>query len=265
MRQFFLATEQDRPWQVGQTAQLDPQESHHLRTVLRGGRESLLQLTDGWGRRYTARPLERPGRAVAVEILDAVRDESEFLPPRLILALAVVKGNRFEWALEKAVELGAHAILPLATDHGVVEPGGGKFQRWEGVLRSALKQSGRSWLPTLSPQQTVDQVLAAARGPLWFGAAPGESDPPSPDGGQSRRKDGPCPDALTVFIGPEGGWSARERDLLAGHRARPLRLGPHVLRTETAAAAALAVLQQIVLEHRRGLPGSAGRPGAQEA
>ena len=102
----------------------------------------------------------------------------EFREPRLVLACAVVKGKRFEWALEKAVELGAHEILPLVTELGVVDPRPGKQDRWRTIMIAALKQSGRSWLPALIRPVTISQALQRhPEGQVVFGAAPADGFP----------------------------------------------------------------------------------------
>jgi 16S rRNA (uracil1498-N3)-methyltransferase len=197
-----------------------------------------IHLLDGRGHRLTGHLAGRDGRAARIGITAVERDEAELAPPRLRLVCGVVKGRRWEYALEKAVELGVHAIVPLLAEHGVVEPGRGRRERWLGVLRSALKQSGRAWLPALGEPVGLDAALAAAGDdPCFFGAVPGEVDGIPPFAAS------PTAAWWTVFIGPEGGWTAAERAALAAAGARPLACGPHVLRTETAVAAALALLQ----------------------
>jgi 16S rRNA (uracil1498-N3)-methyltransferase len=250
VRQFFLETDPDNLPQPGDTVTMDRDESHHLFTVLRGGRESLLDLVDGRGHRLTGLPRGKNGKLAAVEILTLEKDEEEGREPRLVIACAVVKGRRFEWALEKAVELGAHEFLPLETDQGVVDPRPGKWERWRSIMTAALKQSGRSWLPVLSESLSVADVLSRRPGtPVFFGAAPEDAgslaDPVSPWTEFVPDASDVPPATLTMMIGPEGGWSSREISLMSGHGARPVGMGPHVLRTETAAAAGLVVLQAL--------------------
>lgn len=248
MRQFYLATDPDHLPLPGDRVSLDRDESHHLFTVLRGGRDPELELVDGRGHRMTGLPCGREGKTALVEILSITTDEEEFREPRLALACAAVKGKRFEWALEKAVELGAHEFFPLETDHGVIEPRPGKLERWRSIMTAALKQSGRSWLPVLSDPMPVKEALSrCSAGPVYFGAAP--EDEAAIAGGvpfwtgildQDRRD---RPSLLTVLIGPEGGWSPAELADFSLAGARPFSMGPHVLRTETAALTGLAILQ----------------------
>lgn len=250
MRQFYLQPDPAGPPQAGDVVTLDREESHHLKTVLRGGRSDRIGLVDGRGLRFDGRLLAPTGAAARVEILAVLRDETELREPHLVLGCAVVKGKRFEWALEKAVELGAHRIVPLVTERGVIEPGAGRQERWLSILRSGLKQSGRSWLPELSePVSPQAAVADAAAGTVLFGAVPDEI-----DGADERSlswlrllegKPPLPPPILAVLIGPEGGWTGRERDCLLQAGAIPVHLGEHVLRTETAAAAGLFALQAI--------------------
>lgn len=244
MRQFYLATDSASPPRAGDVVTLDADESRHLRTVLRGGRDRELVLVDGRGRRMTARPRDGAG-PVRLEILTVARVDEEAAPPRLVLGCAVVKGRRFEWVLEKAVELGAHRIVPLRTERGVVAARPGKQSRWQSLLVAALKQSGRALLPELAATVQLADLLDEARsGMTLFGAVPGETEAgpwtdllaPAPR---------PLPATLTLLVGPEGGWTPAERGLMRESGAHAVGLGPHVLRTETAAAAGLAALQAL--------------------
>ncbi|MFN2371115.1 MAG: 16S rRNA (uracil(1498)-N(3))-methyltransferase [Candidatus Krumholzibacteriia bacterium] len=240
MRQFFLATV-GAPPAAGQHVLLDRDESHHALTVLRRGDRDPVGLVDGRGLRLTARLAGRDGKLARLEILTVAHDEAEQAAPRLWLACGVVKGRRWEWVLEKAVELGAHRITPLLCEHGVVEPREGRRERWLGVLRAALKQSGRAWLPELDePQSLADWLAGGGDWRLFYGAVPAERD------AVAAEPTATAADAwLAAAIGPEGGWAPAERTALQDAGAAVLDLGPHVLRTETAAAAALALLQAV--------------------
>lgn len=247
MRQFFLdTTDQPLPG-PGDTVALDQEESHHLFTVLRGGRAKELHLVDGLGHRLTGEAAGREGKRALVKLTAVENDPHEGQAPQLAVACAVVKGKRFEWALEKAVELGAHHIVPLRCEHGVIDPRTGKQSRWVSVMKSAVKQCGRSWLPTLASPQTLAECLAeglATRS--FFGAAPWELPAGEVAHWTTLLSDEPAtlPASLGFFVGPEGGWSPAELELLAGH-AQALSLGPHVLRAETAVAAGLTALQAV--------------------
>jgi 16S rRNA (uracil1498-N3)-methyltransferase len=162
-----------------------------------------------------------------------------------VLGCAVVKGRRFEWVLEKAVELGAHRIVPLRTERGVVTARPGKQSRWQSLLVAALKQSGRALLPELAPTAELGDLLDEGRpGLTLFGSVPGETEA-VPWTDLLHPVPRPLPPRLTLLVGPEGGWTPAERGLLREGGARAVGLGPHVLRTETAAVAGLAALQAL--------------------
>ena len=187
MRQFFLALDGDAVPAAGDMVCLDRDESHHALTVLRRHDRDPVTLVDGRGHRLTARLAGKSGKLAQLEILTVSFDDREQAAPRLCLACGVVKGRRWEWVLEKAVELGVHRITPLLTEHGVVEPREGRRERWLAILRAALKQSGRCWLPELDEPQAVAEFLAGREpGPLWFGAVPQERDGRGRTGGGSR-------------------------------------------------------------------------------
>jgi len=247
LRQFYINPPAASLPSPGETVALDREESHHLATVLRGGREQKLCLTDGCGHRWTGVVTAMENKQALVRIDTFVEDALELQRPRLILACAMVKGKRFEWALEKAVELGAHAIVPLQCDHGVVTPRDGKQTRWLAVMKSALKQCGRSWFPDLAKPVDVAKALADhSTGRCVFGAAPWESprEPVRPWLTLLANTPEVLPRSLVIFVGPEGGWSPAELDLLSA-QATAVSLGPHVLRAETAVAAGLTALQAV--------------------
>lgn len=246
MHQFFLKIDPTHLPRPGEIVTLDSEESHHLFTVLRGGRGSTVDLVDGFGHRWTGSPQEKDGGLARIEILSMDSEVEEVQEPRLVLACAVVKGKRFEWALEKAVEAGVHEIVPLITEHGVVDPRAGKKGRWQTLLTTAVKQCGRSWLPVLAEPMPLGRWLETrSAGPLLFGDV-GEAENQTPYWTSLLAGDfSECPASLTMSIGPEGGWSPSERILLAEADGVPLGLGPHVLRTETAAVVGLAVLQAL--------------------
>lgn len=236
----------------GDEFDLPAEESRHLVRVMRARAGERVRLSDGRGLRLDAELVTADARAARLRVLGAAPDAGELAAPRLVLACGVVKGRRFEWLLEKAAELGAHAVQPLLTDHGEVDPREGKRARWTTVLASATKQSGRAWRPDLADPVPLADWLATRRSSgsgdgLFYGVARARGD--------ERRVNGrdvlspyevlaapaaPAGD-LAWVVGPEGGWSDAELAALA-EDGTPVRLGPHRLRTETAVAAGLALL-----------------------
>jgi 16S rRNA (uracil1498-N3)-methyltransferase len=245
VRLFHLA--EGTPAEPAAEVLLDPEETHHLCTVLRARPGDRLAVTDGCGRLCDARFQGRRGDRARLLITACREDPRELRPPWLRLGCAVVKNRRFEWALEKAVEAGVHAFVPLLAARAVVRPRSGKAERWSAVMRSAAKQAGRSRWPELAPATDLESLLATAAGdgPVYWGAAPddaaGSAVPWSALAGEAAGET--ASRWLTFLVGPEGGWTTPERERLDRSGAIPVKLGPHVLRTETAALAGVLVLQ----------------------
>lgn len=249
MRRFFheAAVGDVKP---GDILTLDADESHHLLHVLRAEDGRAVEITDGAGHLMTGVLVEREGKLARIEVQTVVEAQEEVAPPRLTVACAVVKGKRFEFLVEKAVELGAHRIVPLKCERGVIDPRDGKVERWRGLVAGALKQSDRCWLPEITPLMTPAAVVTTAEGPCFFGAVPldGEralSATTAALRAAHRRAAGEtAPSSLTILVGPEGDWSPEELSSLR-QTATAIDLGPHVLRSETAALAGLVALQEI--------------------
>lgn len=232
-----------QPLAVGATVDLPESVAHHLHVVrLQPG--AALTLFDGRGGQYRATLLEtgKKRASASVDAFDAVDVE---LPYAVTLAQGLPEGAKMDWIVEKAVELGVAAVQPLAAQRSVVRLSGERAEKrqahWQGVIESASEQSGRNRLAQLLP-------LAEFR--RWI-EAPQESPQPrillSPRGTQSLAgwAQANAPQALTLLVGPEGGFSPEEEDAAIAAGALPLSMGPRVLRTETAALAAMAMLAGI--------------------
>jgi 16S rRNA (uracil1498-N3)-methyltransferase len=230
---------------------LDAAESHHAVRVLRLREGEPLTVLNGAGDVARGRLLRAdPRRAtVAVESWTAVPRP----PVHLTLVQALPKGERLEWILQKAVELGAGAVNLVQAERSIPRwprGGGDKLDRAREILRAAGKQSGQAWLPALG-FHTSFAAWAAACPPgraLWLAdTAPGA--PPLRTVLRAR----PPPSALAVCIGPEGDFSPTERAVLQAAGATSVSLGPLILRTETAA---LKVLSALAYEWLDGAPAS---------
>jgi 16S rRNA (uracil1498-N3)-methyltransferase len=204
---------------------LSAADDHHLRRVLRLRPGDLVAASDGAGRWRPCRFGPGPGLAPDGEVLTVARPA-----PAVTVAFALTKGERPEWAVQKLCELGVDRIVAFAAERSVVRWDNRRaeaaVERWRRIAREAAAQSRRVWLPVVDEVSTFAAVAAGAPPPLI--AVPGG--PPLPAG------------ASAVLIGPEGGWSAAELDLAAGRGLGRVGLGPHVLRAETAALAAGALL-----------------------
>lgn len=218
---------------------LPPRQSKHLVSVLRLRAGDRLILFNGDGREVPGRLLT-PAKGAALVQLDK---PSELEPPPLLaihLGIGVSKGERMDFVIQKAVELGVTRICPLFAKRGVVRLDGARLekrqQHWRGVLEAACEQSGRRRLPELAPAASFGHWLANRHPcPLLLdhrSTAP-LSLVPAPRG------------ELTFLVGPEGGLAPEERKRAKESGFTPVRLGPRVLRTETAPLAALAAAQAL--------------------
>lgn len=205
---------------------------HHLSVLrLRVGDEILL--LDGSG--HLARGvLRQMGRSFAqAEVLERWEEYESLLPLRLMQGLP--KGEKFEWLLEKGVELGISAFTPVLTARS--QHRGEKTARWQRIIQEAARQSRRPLLPVLEELQPLATALPATsetlRLMLWEeGSTPLNSALPPQ-----------APASCVLLVGPEGGFAAAEADLAMTAGFIPVSLGQRILRTETAGMAVAAVLQ----------------------
>jgi 16S rRNA (uracil1498-N3)-methyltransferase len=229
------------------TIELDKEVSHRLRHVLRLRAGATVVLFDGRGREYDA-VLEDVGPpAVRARVLGQ-RDGPPEPKTRLVLYQSIIKGDRFDWVLEKGTELGVAAFVPLTSRRSVIRPragGGGRPARWRRIIVEAAEQCGRSVLPELAPATDLDAALSAAPGLRllpWeeergLGLRTALREALSEDAALS---------AVSLFIGPEGGFSREEVERARGSGVRVVSLGSRILRSETAGiVAAAAVLWEL--------------------
>ncbi|WP_133716390.1 16S rRNA (uracil(1498)-N(3))-methyltransferase [Methylocaldum gracile] len=223
----------------GSVLQLDEESAHYLRTVLRLKKGTDLTVFNGDGREYSARVATIARDEVRVEIGDGRNREVES-PLTTHLGLGISRGERMDLAIQKAVELGVSRITPLFTEHCVVRLDdtrrGSRRQHWRKVAHSACEQCGRNRVPEVEePIELKDWVVGREGLRLFFDpqAAVGLKDLPRPEG------------FVSILSGPEGGFAEKERVLAREAGFVPVRLGPRILRTETAVLAALSAIQAI--------------------
>lgn len=216
---------------------LDSGAARHVARVLRLGLGAKLTLFDGNGGEYPASIVELDKRQVIVELGELRKVELES-PLKITLAQGISKGERMDYTIQKAVELGVSRIAPLSTERSIVNLKGERLEKklahWQGVIVSACEQCGRNTLPELLAQQTLDDWLvneSSGEGLLLDHRAEGSL------GSLQLGSE------ITLLIGPEGGLSESERQRAVDHGYQGIRLGPRILRTETAALTALAGLQ----------------------
>ena len=224
--------------------ELDEAESKHLAGVMRAQAGDRIGLLDGQGNLGEAEVVAPHKKRTAIRILS--RTAAAPFAPRRILAQALVREQKMDWLIQKAVELGVHEIWPLQTEQAVVrirpEEAGKKTARWQAIARGACKQSGNPWMPAIAPVRGLSAALAALPpgGAACFGALQENAVPLPEFFGPLRREN--CPQ-IAMFIGPEGDFSAGEVAALLAAGVRPVTFGPIVFRVETAALFILSALQ----------------------
>jgi 16S rRNA (uracil1498-N3)-methyltransferase len=221
----------------GGAAELLGGDARHLTRVLRVEPGQRFEISDNRSA-WLAEVAEARGDRVVLRVLEPV--ESPAAPVRLALVAALVKFDRFEWMVEKATELGVERILPMEaarTDRGLFEAARKRVERWRKIARESSQQSRRLTVPEILPAASFEKCLAEPAGYRYF-LEEAEA-PPLLTSLPERRSPG---DRVAAMLGPEGGWTGEERRLAAQAGWAPVSLGPLVLRAETAAAAALAVL-----------------------
>ena len=227
-----------QPLAAGAIVDLPEALAHHLHVVRMQPGEALT-LFDGRGGQYRASLLDigKKRASAAVEEHEAVEVE---LPYAVTLAQGLPEGSKMDWIIEKGVELGVTCIQPLAARRSVVRLSAERAEKrqahWEGVIVAASEQCGRNRLARLAPLTEFERFAATPdTGPrILF----------SPRATNSladwARASGP--QAVTLMVGPEGGFSEQEEGAAIAAGALALSLGPRVLRTETAGLAAIAAL-----------------------
>jgi 16S rRNA (uracil1498-N3)-methyltransferase len=214
--------------------------ANHIARVLRLGVGDALTLFDGRGGEYAACIEALKTEAVQVAVGEHVATERES-SLAVTLAQGVSRGERMDWVMQKATELGVQRIVPLITKRSVVRLDPGQTQKklkhWRGIIIAACEQCGRNRLPELAAPRDLQEFLGseAAAGATRILLSPAAS---LHIGAIKPVK------KLTVLIGPEGGLAPEEAQAAVAQGFVAVQLGPRVLRTETAAIAALAALQQ---------------------
>lgn len=223
----------------GETASLPAEEAHHAAASRRLRVGSVIQLFDGRGGIARAQVTAVADRRRSLQAQINERRTEPQLPPQLHLASALPKSDRQAVLLDMATQLGMCSFTPLVCEHSVVRPGPQAALRWRRICLEACKQSRRLYLPDIHSPATPAETAAhaAAAGHRVVLAHPGGTEP-----GARFNSAADSVTALTVLIGPEGGFSEKEVQEIVRHGARTVDLGDAILRIETAAVALLARL-----------------------
>jgi len=224
---------------TGQTLDLQDDNAHYVRTVLRLKKEQSLILFNGLGGEFLCVINEVSRKRVVISIVEAI-DRTVESPLYVTLGLGVSRGDRMDWAVQKAVELGVNNITPLITERCVVKFKADKkqqrLQHWKNIVQHAAEQSSRTILPELNEITTLDDWVKEQQGLKVF---------LDPYAEQSLADLQPSNMKVTLLTGPEGGFSEQERELAIAAGFTPVRLGARILRTETASLAALSAVQML--------------------
>jgi 16S rRNA (uracil1498-N3)-methyltransferase len=244
MPQFFVTPETLTHPQIS----IRGKEARHLRDVLRLDVGDWVVLCDGEGQRYRAEITESRPLHVTLrrgEALPALQ-----LPAHITIAAAVIRPQRFEWMVEKIFELGCRRLIPMTTERTVahyIKDAHKQHVRWSEIALSAAKQSGLPWLPEVAPVTSLGDFVKTTKGQLvycWEGLALDDRHPGQRAGVQTWMPAQGRHDEVTIVIGPEGGFSAQEHDMIMAQDPKLLSLGPLILRSETAALTALIKVTQ---------------------
>jgi 16S rRNA (uracil1498-N3)-methyltransferase len=221
---------------VGGIASLTGQEAHHLIHVMRGATGTRVVLFDGRGCEFLAE-IDRIERGKVHLSILAHHEVDRELPFSLTVAVALPKGDRQKWLVEKAVELGVARLVPLKTSRSVAQPVQQAVVRLERTVIEASKQCGRNWLMEISePQSWPDFVTNTQEMPARLLAHPGDRSRPSGlADGLRGPSDKTVADPVVLAVGPEGGFTAEEVALAVAAGWTLVDLGPRILRVETAA------------------------------
>lgn len=232
----------DEPLRAGIVVLLPEQGGEHVARVLRLERGHPLILFNGDGHEYDATLASLAKRAVTAEV-ERVREVDRESKLHITLAQGVARGEKMDWILQKATELGVARVVPLVTERTEVKLDEERAERrvahWRSVVAGACEQSGRTRVPEIEMPVRLDRWLgdlgddAALRLALL------------PEGDAGLREFAQMDDGVVLCVGPEGGFSENDVGLLKHARFHGLRLGPRILRTETAGIAAMAALQAL--------------------
>jgi 16S rRNA (uracil1498-N3)-methyltransferase len=232
-----------QPVAAGDEITLPAQSAEHLTRVLRLEAGAPFVLFDGRGHEYAAVLGAHQGKQLRARVEREIPVQRES-PLDVTLIQGIARGERMDFIVQKATELGVTRIVPFAAERSVVRIDAKqrerKLEHWQAVVISACEQSGRNRVPAVSEAVSLQHALEALPGDSLrcLLAADGAE---SLVAAATRSPGGPC----VLLIGPEGGLSHAEETLAVAHRFVACRLGPRVLRTETAGLAALAALQAI--------------------
>jgi 16S rRNA (uracil1498-N3)-methyltransferase len=228
------------------TLALSEGEAYHALQVLRLGPGERVTVLDGAGHEFLCEIARCHRREAELKLVE--KRTHPALPCRITLLQAIPKGKTFEEIIQKATELGAARIVPLMSERVVVRLSGKeaaqKQAKWQGVAVEAIKQCGAAWLPEVTAPLTPAEFLARGEEVELSLAGSLQSDSRHPRGyfHAFHEKHGRLPRSVWIWIGPEGDFTLGELEAIQSAGAKPITLGPLVLRADTAALYCLSVV-----------------------
>nr|WP_294491803.1 16S rRNA (uracil(1498)-N(3))-methyltransferase [uncultured Mediterraneibacter sp.] len=239
MQQFFTRSSWIREGKV----YLEGPDVNHIKNVLRMRSGEEVQISDGAGMIYRCSVNSYEDGKAVLNIVEELKSDTE-LPSRIYLFQGLPKGDKMDWIVQKAVELGVYRVIPFSARRSIVKLDEKKAkkrqERWQAVAKGAAEQSKRGTMPVVEKVRSFEEALRTAEGldvvmiPYELEEGMGETAKviDSIEPGQS----------VGVFIGPEGGFEKEEIDLAVRFGAVPVSLGKRILRTETAGLTTLSIL-----------------------
>jgi 16S rRNA (uracil1498-N3)-methyltransferase len=231
---------------TGEQATLAGPEAHHLLHVMRAGVGERVTLFDDVGAQFEA-VVVTLGRSEVHLRIERRLDVNRELPFSLVVGVALPKGDRQKWLVEKLTELGVTALVPLITERGVAEPTAAVLLRLHRSVVESSKQCGRNRLMQIAQPQPWNEWIAQVSHDSWPSSTGSEHTAwrcliAQPDGVPLARLDLAAPLPTAISIGPEGGFSDAEVSAATCAGWQPVDLGPRILRVETAAVALAAAI-----------------------
>ncbi len=239
MQQFFA----EPSWIRENKIFMQGSDVNHIRNVLRMKPGEDVRVNDGRGKTYLCCISSYEEQTAVLDILKELDSDTE-LPSRIILFQGLPKGDKMEWIVQKAVELGAYSIVPFAAKRSVVKldekKAAKKRARWQLIAKGAAEQSGRGIIPEVSTVRTFAEALGMA-GELDVVLIPYELEEGMKETARVLENI-ECGQSVGIFIGPEGGFEEEEVERAKEAGAYAITLGKRILRTETAGLTTLSVL-----------------------
>ncbi|NMC29725.1 MAG: 16S rRNA (uracil(1498)-N(3))-methyltransferase [Pelolinea sp.] len=231
---------------AGETVTFPEPIAHQIRHVLRLKEGMPVQVLDGAGTLLQVRLQEISEEGVLGRVMERSRPQDE-PAVKLALCVSLTQREKFEWILQKNVEVGSACVLPFISRYSLAREKtieAKRRQRWEDILREAAEQSGRILIPTLGEVCNLPKLIAccAQEYDLCLVAWEGERSTTLQNALQTVQKKGRDAHSIAIFIGPEGGFAAQEMEVFEQAGVVPVSLGKRILRMETAAIVAPALI-----------------------